>query len=167
MKFCGFILLITISLLTSSATLRAEDSGNEWLHITGYNNDIKNHQMQIFFSDGTNKIIPKEKGQASVSNVVIYPGETEIGWLVGYENCCTSYDLPRTLVVYLVDGTKRAFEPTNPMITSWYFRDEGRKALLVSSYPHGTDAADYDLYDQRVDSPLPKWAQGLTEVTGQ
>ena len=56
--------------------------------------------VHIVTREGKDTGIPKEKDQVRAESVKVAEGRQAAGWLVDYENCCTSYPIPLTLVVY-------------------------------------------------------------------
>ena len=56
--------------------------------------------VHILHSGGVEFIAPKEKEQVSTGSSSIADDKSAAGWLVFYENCCTSYPIPLGLLVY-------------------------------------------------------------------
>jgi hypothetical protein len=59
--------------------------------------------VHIIETDGRDRDIPKEKDQVGSSQAKIADDKETAGWLAEYENCCTSYPIALTLVVYRRD----------------------------------------------------------------
>jgi len=78
--------------------------------------------------------------QAAVS-----PDHQSVGWLALFENCCTSYPLPLTLVI-LHNGRSHAFEGIAP-IWFWSFQNGGERVATREEAPHGGERIHYDLWD--------------------
>jgi hypothetical protein len=57
-------------------------------------------QIHVIESDGREYVAPKEKDQVSVAAPLLAENKLAAGWLVEYENCCTSYPIPLMLVIY-------------------------------------------------------------------
>src|SRR5271167_3479994 len=99
--------------------------------------------------DGSGKDIvpPKEKDQIACSDPKISADKQTAGWLVDYENCCTSYPIPLTLVLYRNGRVVQRIAP-GQMIYAWHFwkNDE----VAVSDGPtHNPSGPQIRLYDIR------------------
>jgi len=192
-----YIFPLGLMLLWHPVMLGAETAGktspipqsNE--EITGFNMDSKTGKIHIFLANGKIVIPPDEKDQVDVSDPALSAGGLNLGWVVDVDGgiCCGS--IPTMLVVYQHDGKIRTFQSKDQMIWGWAFRKGGHQVAIASGAVHGSDVAHYELYDirtgrkigeaddaiddskgmsyvhRKADSPLPKWAQGLTDATGQ
>ena len=78
--------------------------------------------------------------QAAVS-----PDHQSVGWLALFENCCTSYPLPLTLVI-LHNGRTHSFEGIAP-IWFWSFQNGGTRVATREEAPHGGEGIHYDVWD--------------------
>jgi hypothetical protein len=67
-----------------------------------------------------------------------------VGWTVLVANCCTSYPLPRALVLYQHGKPARILTPTFS-IWEWYFLPDGRSVAYMESLPHGLVPTFYQL----------------------
>jgi len=63
-----------------------------------------NGAVRVVRADGREVVIPKEKEQQGAEELQISDNHKTLGWLVEYPNCCTSYPIPMTVVLYR-DGT--------------------------------------------------------------
>jgi hypothetical protein len=127
--------------------------------------------VHIIESDGHEREIPKEKEQVGSSQAKITDDKETAGWLSEYENCCTSYPIPLTLVVYRRDKELRRFGD-GMMIYDWRFWVGGRQVAFCSGTVHGDSGGHCELHDVQsgralevinghLDDHSPKWAKGL------
>jgi hypothetical protein len=131
-----------------------------------------NGVRHIVQGDSQDVKVPKEKGEVDSSPPVIADDKQSAGWLVYYENnCCTSYPVPLTLVIY---------RPASPllrlgggmMLCAWRFVAAGKQVAFYTNTVHGDRAPHYELHDvrtgrlvEKLDGPLdeksPGWTDGL------
>jgi len=94
--------------------------------------------LLIHMSDGSMLPAPYTSAeQEGFSNVQISPDRRYIGWTATFGNCCTSYPLPRSLVVH--DGSRvvRIAGPENLSIFSWHFSPNSQSFVFQRELPHG------------------------------
>jgi hypothetical protein len=121
--------------------------------------------------------------QEAFGDVRVSPNGRYIGWVVELPNCCTSYPLPRLLVVH--DGTRvvRRIGPVAPPIFDWAFAPDGRSVVYKQQFPHGSaplsfhrvsiqDGKALGAFDCFPDDPVaiaskpalpPKWALPIAQ----
>lgn len=75
--------------------------------------------------------------QEGFSNVQVSPNRKLIGWTATFPNCCTSYPLPRALVVH--DGFRvvRIIGGESLSIFDWHFAPDSRSLIFKRELPHG------------------------------
>ncbi len=134
--------------------------------------------IQIRFADGKIVTIPKDLindagNQVGSQSPKISADKKTAGWLATYPNCCTSYPVPMTLVLYKDSKIIQKIE-SQQVIWDWAFVDDGTQAAIINGPTHGTDEdMEYQLYDvltgkllAEVQDPItsssPKWVDGLT-----
>jgi len=108
---------------------------NAYVDQTGY--------VHILRADGQDIQVAGEKDQVSADSPVVSPDHQIVGWLVEMPNCCTSYPVPTTLVVYT---SGRIVQRINDgmMIYKWAFLDRGRRIAVSSGTVHGNDGDPSD-----------------------
>jgi hypothetical protein len=134
--------------------------------------------LHIIYSDGTEIVKTLPPLKASTDKEVVYnavgisdvhlaeDGQT-LGWTINVENCCTSYSIPLSVVVF---RDKKVLHTISPglMIWSWKFVEGGKKVEIVSGTVHGSDDGDDQVYDVQTgkllsenngdeDTPTPTW----------
>lgn len=107
----------------------------------------------------------------------IAPDRRAVGWLVKYPNCCTSYPIPLTLVVYS-GGVRRSYRGSGLPIWQWSFLEGGSQVAFRQEAVHSRIGTRFELRDVRsgdqidafdwpvgpdnqpvVETVLPSWAQ--------
>ena len=122
---------------------------------------------------GNDTVIPKEKDQVRCDSPQVAEDHQTAGWLIDYENCCTSYPIPLTLVIYRPGRIIQRIKP-GWMIFDWRFVEGARKIALSSGTVHGMTYRSLSLYDVRTGRLLerwegafeqapPLWARGLSQ----
>jgi hypothetical protein len=96
-----------------------------------------------------------------------------VGWLSLYPNCCTSYDIPRELVLYRDSLVFLRLRGNDQSIFSWSFSNDGSAVAYCQGPLHFSDDRHYEL--RRIpsgelieeaeagdgDIPSPQWAADL------
>jgi hypothetical protein len=161
------VLLLSLHWL-SFLPARAEDPGIARVYV-----DDADGRVHIVNSAGRDVTIPKEKDQVRCDEPGIAEDKRTAGWLVDYENCCTSYPIPLTLVIYRDGRIQRRLQP-GLMIFDWRFVERGRKIALSQGTVHGMTRRSLSLYNARTGRVLqtwdgdfeqtpPDWARGLSQ----
>ena len=120
---------------------------------------------------GSDKTIPKEKDQVGSDSIKIADDKKTVGWMILYENCCTSYPIPLVLVIYR-DGRVQLRLKPGQMIYGWRFWAGGKQAAFCSGTVHGDSGGHCELRDAKngrkvrvinghLDPHSPEWARGL------
>ena len=115
--------------------------------------------LHIVYGDGSEivKTLPPLKastGKETVFNAVAFSGvqlaedRRTLGWTINFENCCTSYSIPLTVVVFRRKQVLHTFRQ-GQMVWSWAFIQRGKQMEVVFGPTHGTDVGDHRLYDVR------------------
>ena len=95
----------------------------------------------------------REAQQIACEGIAIGPDRKTVAWSVLVENCCTSYPIPTSVVVYRRGRTFAI--STGQMIWQWHFLGNDRLALL-SGPVHGW-AATANLYGLRTGKIEESW----------
>jgi hypothetical protein len=112
--------------------------------VSSFNLTEDESSLSIKLSDGATIVAPKTNAeQVAFGNVKVSPKGQYIGWTVAFSNCCTSYPLPRSLVIH--DGTRvvRIIEPEDFSIFTWSFSRDGRSFVYKRELPHGSSPRFY------------------------
>lgn len=113
--------------------------------------------LHILYSDGTGVVqtLPSLKPSSPThtvfnavgfSRVALASDRQTLGWTVDVQNCCTSYPIPLTLVVFRHKHRLHTFQQ-GQMVWNWMFLKGGKEVAAVWGPTHGTDIGDYRLYD--------------------
>jgi|SRR5664279_444023 len=125
----------------------ADASGTEILNDPG--------TVHLVDSHGTDIVPPKITGQKSCDSPRISADKQTAGWQANLENCCTSYDIPLTLVLYRAGNIVQTIAP-GQMIYDWQFWTNDKVA--ISSGPtHGDFGRHLGLYDVATGKLLKEW----------
>jgi hypothetical protein len=163
LKFAVFSAVLSFNLRISSAESKDQSIARVYVGET-------DRQVHLVRRGGKEITIPKERDQVSASSPRIAEDEQTAGWLIDYENCCTSYPIPLTLVIYRAGRIVR-LRP-GLMISAWRFLERGKKVAVSSGTVHGMTFQHLSLYDSRTghllkewdgdfDEAAPDWAKGL------
>lgn len=115
--------------------------------------------LHIVYGDGTEyvKTLPpleRSTEKETVFNDVGFSGvqlaedRQTIGWTINVENCCTSYSIPVSLVIFRHRQILHTFD-LGQMVWSWMFIKGGDRVAVVSGPTHGPEIGDYCLYNAR------------------
>ena len=143
--------------------------------------------LHILYSDGTHIIqklppLRKSTDKDIVFNAVGFSemeladdGQT-LGWAIQVENCCTSYSIPFSVVVFRSGKVLHGFE-SGQIVWNWMFVHGGKQLASVWGPTHGPEVGDYRLYDvktgklvsevfgddatQALKDDAPEWAKKL------
>lgn len=76
--------------------------------------------------------------QEGFRSAAVSPDGRYVGWTGTFGNCCTSYPLPRSLVVH--DGERVVLlirRVAGPSIFEWHFSKDSRYVVYEKTMPHG------------------------------
>lgn len=111
----------------------------------------------ILLGDGREVLPPPEKDQVGTSHASISQNGRVTGWLVDYDNCCTSYPLSLQLDIYRPGKPLLKLSGDGRAIFGWHFLGGGKQVAFYQSFPHGDPAAHYELHEVQSGRLLEKW----------
>ena len=120
--------------------------------------------IHIIYSDGKDVKPPKEKGQVDCSSPHVAEDKQTVGWLVEYPNCCTSYPIALTLVIYRSGNVIRRFND-GMLIANWRFVKGGKNVAFYTDTVHGGLAPHYELRNVLTGALLDKWDGDLSATS--
>jgi len=126
----------------------------------------KDGKAHIVYRDNSELAIDPVVRQVGCEHLTVAGDGATVGWSVLAENCCTSYPIPTSVIVYR--NRKQAVISPGQMVWDWRFVDNGRRVAVLSGPVHGeaTEAALYDAHNARLlgewngKGMLPNWATG-------
>ncbi len=116
-------------------------------------------QVHVVYGDGQDIFVPPEKKQVSSEALQVTPDGETVGWLVEEPNCCTSYPVPTTLVIFRAGKIMRRLSD-GMMLYKWRFAEGGRQVAVSSGTVHGMNGVHLTLYDVRTGRRLKTWDGG-------
>jgi hypothetical protein len=144
--------------------------------------------LHVIYSDGTHvtqELPPLRKSTdketvfnaVGFSEVQLADDRQTLGWAVQVENCCTSYSIPLSVVVFRSGRVLHSFD--RQVVWSWMFLLGGNQLAVVWGPTHGPEVGDYRLYavktgklvsevygddeSQALKADAPEWAKRLEE----
>lgn len=111
------------------------------LHIT-----TANRREVVVAKSGDTRSV--ETQPAYFENPVLSNDRRAVGARVFYPNCCTSYEIPLTLVVY-ADGRTHRFTGSDLPIFLWHFADDGSMVAFGQEPVHFGCSVHYELREIR------------------
>ncbi len=111
-------------------------------------------KAHIIYSDDSEKIVDAQKGQVGCEHLILASDDSTVAWSVLVKNCCTSYPIPTTIIVYR-KGKQKMISP-GQMIWDLRFIDGGKRLAVLSGPVHG-DPSAATLYDAHKARVLAKW----------
>jgi hypothetical protein len=191
------LLVVWLSATTfgqSSVTGQQQKDGSQKVQITKFfiaepaaGSGYETGPLHIIYSDGTEIVqtlpsLQPGTDKESVFNAVGFSGvelaqdRQTLGWTVNVQNCCTSYSVPLSVVVFQHKQVLHTFDQ-GQMVWSWMFLEAGKQVAVVFGPTHGPEVGDYQLYDvktgklvsevwgdaetQSLKSDAPDWAKRL------
>ena len=126
----------------------------------------KDGKAHVVYRNGGARTFAGEPKQVGCEDITVAADGRTVGWSVPVENCCTSYPIAISVVLFR-DGKQRVLSPVQ-MVWKWRFIDEGSRVAVLSGPVHGgATAADlYDVQSGKVQEtwagkgPAPNWASG-------
>jgi hypothetical protein len=119
-------------------------------------------KIHVMYGDGTEHIVPGEKGQVDCASAKVAEDKRTTGWLVEVDNCCTSYPIPLSLVVYRGARVIQHFEP-GQAIWDWQFLNNGTQVAFWIGPTHGAFRPHFELHDVRSGRLLGEWDGHVTD----
>ena len=100
--------------------------------------------LHIVYSDGTHiiqRLPPLEKSTdknivfnaVGFSEVQLADDGQTLGWAIQVENCCTSYSIPLSVVVFRSGKVLHTFN-SGPTVWNWMFLHEGKQLAVVRAH---------------------------------
>ncbi len=134
-----------------------------------------NGRVHVVGGSGREVVLAKEKGQESVEAPVVADDNRTIGWQVNFPNCCTSYPIPLSLVIYR--NGRILHRLGNGMgVFQWRFLKGGEQVAYYTDTLHFNLAPKCTLVDvgsgktleiwERGDGDLPPWAAMFADDVG-
>lgn len=122
--------------------------------------------LHIRYSDGTETIIPNERGtfsdgdkpvaQEAFEQIRVAPDRQTIGWLASYRMCSQAYACPLKLVIYRTGRVVRSFDASHGVFWGWKFQKRGGQVVTLSGFPHGREAGSVAAYDVETGRPVKR-----------
>ncbi len=131
-----------------------------------------NSQLHVLSSDGQEVALPKEPGQVGFQSPKISEDGKVIGWLTLYLNCCTSYPIPLSLVLFSGGKVIHTFKGNELPIWEWNFYAHGTRVAYWQTPTHGNYEPYFELrnvstgeliqaYDGNSGEQAPIWVNQL------
>lgn len=126
----------------------------------------KDGKAHIVYRDGATRTPATATKQVGCEHITVAKDGRTVGWSVLVDNCCTSYPIPISVVVYR--NGKQMVISSDQSVWEWRFIDEGRRVAVLSGPLHGgaTAANLYNSHNGRVlatwdgKETAPIWATG-------
>ncbi len=110
--------------------------------------------------------------QVSYASPAIAADGRTIGWLAYYPNCCTSYSIPRELVIFRDGAVVQRFGSDGTPVWKWRFTDAGTAVEFHQNTVHGDFAPRYERraiangqllaeYEGLANAQAPAWVSAL------
>jgi len=112
-------------------------------------------RVHVVMGNGREVVLPQE----SVELPVIAGDNRTVGWQVNFPNCCTSYPIPLTVVLYR-DGHIIHRIGNGRGLFRWQFVKEGEQVAYFSDTVHSNLAPECVLVDVATGKTLQKWSRG-------
>lgn len=81
-----------------------------------------------------------------IFRVELVQDQRTLGWTVNVENCCTSYSIPLSVVLFRDRRVPHTLDQ-GQMIWNWMFVQGGKEVAVVFGPTHGSEVGDHRLYD--------------------
>ncbi len=117
-------------------------------------------EMHLIHGDGSQYQSTAQPGEVGISHPAISEDKTAVGWLVDFDNCCTSYSLSLPLVVYMPGKPPRTYKGDGRAIFGWHFVAGGKQVAFYQSFPHGNPVAHFELREVATGRLVSKWDDG-------
>jgi hypothetical protein len=102
--------------------------------------------LQTKVTGGGETPAPTLPDQLGFRSPLVSPDRKYVGWLAMFSNCCTSYDIPMTLVVMDQQRHVRTFTGIDLPIFQWCFLPDSKSVAYMQTALHGTN---FEHYEQR------------------
>jgi hypothetical protein len=137
--------LVLVAVVCASPTGASAQVKSESAAVVEKVEQDPNGTLHIVYSDRSRITPPRERtwgqerGSRSYSDAAVASDKQTVGWLVNYQNCCTSYDIPLTLMIFRSGKVIRRVGD-GMMIADWYFLAGGKEVVYHAGTVHGDDA---------------------------
>ena len=111
---------------------------------------------------GIDVVAPKETDQVACQDPKLAEGGQVAGWLVDFSDCCTSYPLPLSLVIYRNGRVIQRFQP-GQSIWDWKFLNNGKQVAFWMGPTHGDFEPHFELHEVSDGRLLATWDGHLTK----
>jgi hypothetical protein len=113
----------------------------------------ENHKVHVE-ADGKEITYTLHEEEVGFGDLAIASDHRTVGWTVMVGNCCTSYPVPASLVLYR--GNKKTVISPGQMIWEWRFAGGSERVAILSGPVHGS-AARAQLYEAGTGKLLRTW----------
>ena len=120
-------------------------------------------KVHIVDVDGKETVIPPQKEQVGVASLTIAGDHRTAGWLAEFPNCCTSYPVALTLIIYRDGKVIHRLHNGTLILNNWRFLDGGKRVSFATNTVHGDFAPHYEMHDVLSGRLLEKWDGHITE----
>lgn len=110
----------------------------------GIETDPESGQPFIRRTDGSDVPLPTLRNQVDIDAIRLSSDHRRVGWLVEVPNCCTSYPVPRHLVIFKAGKIERVLDD-DLCIFDWTFTKAGNVVAYRKGVLHGTDSETFVL----------------------
>jgi hypothetical protein len=125
--------------------------------------------LHIIYSDGTDVVVPNEKGsmsdgyeihaQEDFEEIHLAKDGKTIGWLADYMMCAQSYPCSMELVIYRAGHILQKIGPDGGgIVLGWKFLKGGKEVATLTGFPHGDEMEIYDIYDTETGRNLANYS---------
>jgi len=152
-----FLLCILVPLLTRASDDSKSKNGETIEKIyTSVKGEIH------IVSAGVDQVAPKQTDQVNCTSPQLAQGGRTAGWLVNSDNCCNSYPIPLSLVIFRYGRVIRRFHP-GQSIWDWQFLKNDQKVAFWTGPTHGDIVPHFELHDVDSGRLLAHWDGHLTQ----
>ena len=153
------VCVVTLAIVACASTTRTQEANSfAKVYIADADGHVVTHDIGVVHvvdSSGKDIVPPKEKEQVGCSDAQLSPDKRTAGWLVSYENCCTSYPIPLSLVLFRSGQVIQRIAP-GQMVYDWRFWKND--SVAVSDGPtHNPSGPQIRLYDIQSGKLLKEW----------
>ena len=184
LRRCAPLLVALLSATTfgqPSATSQQTKDESETAQITKFfiaepaaGSGYETGPLHIIYSDGTEIVqtlppLKPETDEETVFAAVGFSGvelaedQPTLGWTINVQNCCTSYSVPLSVVVFQHKQVLHTFHQ-GQMVWSWMFLEGGKQVAVVFGPTHGPEVGDYQLYEVKTGKLISEvWGDAVTQ----
>jgi hypothetical protein len=115
----------------------------------------ENGAAQITFSDGNKTVIPRERGQVSITDALIAP-DGSVGWLAEFSVDGIGYPAAQELILWRAEKIVRRFSDDQSFY-SWTFYAQGKQVAYHVGPLHGESKSHCELHDVASGRLITQW----------